>query len=819
MQRHRCRLCLNTLLRAGLSALWISLATLAASGALHAAPQQTTLLLDVEINGAPSNMICRFTLFPGGMIGTTRSELEQLGLRSSAVRTPGELVMLHDFPTLHYSYEERSQRIRITVDTRYRRVQTFDLHNGRDLAGPRAQSGFGAVLNYDFYALLGGTRATQPLGASAFSATLDGRIFSPYGTLSQSAIASLGTASLPPLTRLDTSFRYSDPVTLISSTLGDTISGGLWWTRPIRIGGLQGQTNFSLRPDLVTMALPNLGGTAAVPSTVDVYVNSIHTLSEEVSAGPYALTNIPMVTGAGNAEVVLRDAAGHQTSSVIPFYGSAAVLAPGLDSWSMEVGLPRLSYGSTGDRYASDPVGAATWRRGLLPWLTTEIHAEGGSGVVNGGGGGAIRIGSIGVASLAAAGSTRLGRSGGLGNAEFETNLWGLNISLGSQHSFGDYEDLASATADQTTAALVTGANALDDVIAAPARPSSRQALLIYGSARMPLALDRITLGGRMPFDRASSWGLSLVHQHDAAGDVSKLASISYSRMLPWNVSIFGTAYKDFGTTRSTGMLFGLSIPLGPSVSVAANLSTGAGGPIGSFSAGQSLDPEPGSFGWQVQDTEGAAEYRQGSLAYRSTVATLQAGVSQSRSSVGGTIEATGAVATMAGDIFMSNRINDAFAVVDAGAPGVPVSLENRPIGTTDSAGMLLVPGLRSYQRNRISIDPSSLPVDAEVETTRLLVTPADRAGILVSMKHHKNLMAALLTFVRPDGSFVPAGSWGHLAGGGAFIVGYDGQSFVKTLAPVNHIEIGMGRTKCQAAFPFRPRPGKQVRIGPIQCK
>jgi outer membrane usher protein len=819
MQRHRCRFCPETLLRAGLSALWLCLISLAVTGTLHASPQQTTLLLDVEINGAPANMICRFTLFPGGVIGTTRSELEQLGLQSSAVRAAGALVMLHDFPTLHYSYEERSQRIRITVDNRYRRVQTFDLHNGRDPAAPRAQSGIGAVLNYDVFALFGGTNATRPLGASAVSATLDGRIFSPFGTLSQSAIASLGSTSLPPLIRLDTSLRYSDPATLISAALGDTISGGLWWTRPIRIGGLQGQTNFSLRPDLVTMALPNIGGTAAVPSTVDVYVNSIHALTEQVNAGPYALTNIPMVTGAGNAEVVLRDATGHQTTSVIPFYGSAALLAPGLDSWSVEVGLPRLSYGSTDDRYPATPVGAATWRRGVLPWLTTEIHAEGGSGVVNGGGGGAIRIGSIGVASLAAAGSVFRGRSGGLGNAEFETTLWGLNLSLGSQHSLGDYEDLASATAELGTLALVQGAAALDDLSGNAARPRGRQGMLMYGSARVPLAFDRLTIGGRTPFDPSSSWGFSLVHQRDLAGDVAKLASVSYSRTLPWKVSLFATAFKDFGTAHSTGLLFGLSIPLGPSVTIAANLSTGAGAPTGSISAGQSLEPEPGSFGWQVQDTEGATQYRQGSIAYRSTLATLQAGVSQTRSSVGGTIEATGAVATMAGDIFMSNRINDAFAVVDAGAPDVPVFLENRPIGKTDSQGMLLVPGLRSYQRNRISIDPSNLPVDAEIENTRQLATPADRAGILVSMKHHKNLRAALLTFVRPDGSFVPAGSWGHLSGGGTFIIGYDGQSFIKSLAQVNHIEINLGRNKCVASFPFKPRPGRQVKIGPVICK
>ena len=62
----------------------------------------------------------------------------------------------------------------------------------------------------------------------------------------------------------------------MSYRAGDTISGRtLAWTRPIRLGGLQVQRNFALRPDLVTLPLPSYSGSAAVPSTVDVYVNNI----------------------------------------------------------------------------------------------------------------------------------------------------------------------------------------------------------------------------------------------------------------------------------------------------------------------------------------------------------------------------------------------------------------------------------------------------------------------------------------------------------------------------------------------------------------
>jgi outer membrane usher protein len=129
--------------------------------------------------------------------------------------------------------------------------------------------------------------------------------------------------------RLDTSFRYSDPQRMITYGAGDTINGGLAWTRPVRIGGLQAQSNFLLRPDLVTIPLPSMGGSAAVPSTVDVYINNMKTFSQEVPAGPFGVSNIPLLSGAGNAELVIRDSAGHETKSTLPFYASSSLLYRG----------------------------------------------------------------------------------------------------------------------------------------------------------------------------------------------------------------------------------------------------------------------------------------------------------------------------------------------------------------------------------------------------------------------------------------------------------------------------------------------------------
>ncbi|MGO7251587.1 fimbrial biogenesis outer membrane usher protein, partial [Rhizobium brockwellii] len=86
----------------------------------------------------------------------------------------------------------------------------------------------------------------------------------------------------PRFTRLATTYSYEDPARLVTLRMGDTINGGHAWTRPIRMAGLQIQRSFGMRPDLVTMPVPRLLGSAATPSTLDLFIDRVRTLSADV---------------------------------------------------------------------------------------------------------------------------------------------------------------------------------------------------------------------------------------------------------------------------------------------------------------------------------------------------------------------------------------------------------------------------------------------------------------------------------------------------------------------------------------------------------
>ena len=288
------------------------------AGCCGATEARNNLQLDVVINSVPAGMIGSFVRDADGRIGGTIEELESLGLRPPRRQTPDTVIALDEIPTLQYQYDERTQRILITVDDVGRKPQNFDLRGG-DNGMARAKAGYGAVVNYDLLTSTTPLRTLGSLSLASSSVLLNARLFSPYGTAEQSAILRGGPQQPTEMIRLNSSYRYSDEARLISYTAGDTINGGLAWSRPIRIGGLQAQRNFALRPDLITSPLATLGGSAAVPSTVDVYVNNIKTFSQDVGTGPFSVSNVPLISGAGKAELVIRDSAGHETRSTTPF--------------------------------------------------------------------------------------------------------------------------------------------------------------------------------------------------------------------------------------------------------------------------------------------------------------------------------------------------------------------------------------------------------------------------------------------------------------------------------------------------------------------
>jgi outer membrane usher protein len=235
----------------------------------------------------------------------------------------------------------------------------------------------------------------------------------------------------------------------------------------------------------------------------------------------------------------------------------------------------------------------------------------------------------------------------------------------------------------------------------------------------------------------------------------------------------------------------------------------------------RTMGQQIGDYGWSVGRTQSENAINSAAVSYRASAAKVAARVDQRGSKTRASVTVDGALVAAGGGVFASNRINDAFAIVDAGAPGVEVQHENRPAGRTNGGGKLLLPNLRSYQENHIAIDPADLPLDAVVNTTRTVVVPADRSGIVVNFEVDVDANAALVTFSGPDGKAIAVGASGTTeTGSEPFVVGYDGQTLVEDLKASNRLTLTLpDETTCVATFQYKPQRGKQVSITDAICQ
>ncbi len=762
-----------------------------------------TLLLDVQINGHSISKIGEFTLRDGVLLATP-DELHELGIRSpqglvprssnGQSAKPNGLIALSDLPGLRWRIDQPSQTIYIiaTDDSLLPNIlEGGDRARVQADATPETESGIGATLNYD-------TAATMSSRQAGSSSSLDLRVFSPAGVVSSGMLAYAGagiasTNQAVPLNRtvrLDTLYTFSDVGRMQRYSLGDVITGGLSWTRPVRLTGIQFRSDFSLRPDLVTFPLPSFGGTASVPSTVDVLTNGNLVLSNQVDAGPFEIPQLPVVNGASTVSIMVTNALGQQVSVTRAFYASASLLAPGLHTFSAQAGLVRREWGQVSNNYGR-MAAVGDYSSGLTRNVTFETSVEGTSGTVVAGEGVVLGVGSLGV--LNASVSASAGSSGGGSRASFGAQRLGRVLSFGFSEILASrgFEDVASFNGDTI----------------------QRRLLSVTGG----LELKRLGSLGVSYAETRQDPSLHPLIQQAWLGQHGQVFSASYSHQFS-RLSIYVNEFKDLVTAGSNGLRAGVVVPLGRRRSV--ELSAGSGDLYGEARIQKSA-AEVGDWGYDAYVSGGDVAHAFAQVQHKSPRGLFTGGIDQEGGGTTLRAESQGALSWMDRAVFVSNAIYDSFAVVDTNGLGnVRVLEENRDVGITSAKGRLLVPDLRAFELNHLAINANDVPVDSTLDSEIRNVKPQDRSGIVVRfpirMSH-----AALLRLVDDAGLPLSVGSKAVLhASQTAFPVGYDGEAYVQDLSTLNQVdaELPNGR-KCSVVFSYLPVKGIIPTLGPLRCR
>jgi len=746
-----------------------------------------TLFLDVQVNGHSIGKVGEFTLRQG-MLMARPDELRDLGFRvpESRASETGGLVALSGLPGFSWVLDEKNQVLKVTA-TDSALLPALLQPLGREPDGSRRviESGTGVTLNYD-------TVGTFSGGQKGGSGSFETRAFSPWGIVSSDWLAFAGAGSPTPgatsAIRLDSSYTFADVNSLRRYSLGDFINGGLSWTRPVHLEGVQINSDFSMRPDLVTFPVPTITGSAAVPSTVNVLTDGNLAASSQIAPGPFEVPQLPVVEGAGTISMTVTDAMGQQVTVTQPFYASSTMLAQGLQTFAVQAGLVRRYWGTISDDYGK-LAGAAVFRRGLSQKFTIESSAEGTPGAFMAGVGGVAQVGNLGVVNFAVAPSFGSGHAG----AQFSAGAQriGRVFSLGASAIMADrnYRDVASENGDGVPRKQISAFTGLS--------------LRRFGSGGLAYAAVNMD-PSPVPLQQNANPA-----QH------SQIVSANYSLQIH-HAFLYATEFRDLVNKGSSGLQIGLTIPFGRRNSI-----TASGGSNGSAQIDvQQPAPLVGEWGYQTYISTGNSTHVFAQGQYKSPVGLFTAGIDSDSGVTTLRLETQGAFSFVDGELFPSNAIYDSFAIVDTGAMAhVHVLQENRDVGSTNSSGRLLVPDMRAFDLNQISIAPTDIPPDVTIDVASRQVRPQDRSGVVLKFRI-KFSHGALLRLVDEARVAVPLGSTATLQATGVVVpIGYDGDAYVEDLSPHNQlaVEFPDGR-RCTVSFDYKPVTGEIPSIGPLRC-
>lgn len=737
-----------------------------------------TLLIDVTINTQRLPEIVRAEKLVDGRLALPLAVWQAARLRlpeGGPLSLPDDQrgYALESVPGLTYNLDRGHLSLTITAPATAFAGSAFD--QGRGGVSPPNLSPPGFYFNYDVSA----TGSTSRF--DSYGAFVEGVAFNSWGS-AVSGMILRGDRQRDETIRTETFWRKDLPGPMETLVIGDTVGSGGAWSRPARYAGIRWARDFSLRPGFITAPMPSLSGSAALPSTIDILINNQRQQSERVNPGPFELTNVPVVSGAGEINLIVRDLLGRETVLSQSYYLSPRLLAQGLSDFSLEAGVLRENYGSKSNDYGN-AFAAGTLLYGLTPALTGEGRVElqqkrQAAGLALTG-----LLGTLGAAQAAVAFANADGALSGHYLVSLERSSRGGGGSLCWEYFDRNFKQFASL----------------------PGESRPRQQF----SAGFGMAL----------FKRVST-GINYTYRSTWSGDRFKMVSGSLGLSLPldMNLSAYASMRLDKGHDWSGGV--SLSMPLGTQRMASARTSLSREGrAVTTAEMSQSLPSGPG-LGWRLRASDDRSRQWQAGLTLNTNVGNYNVEAADSTNGPALRLGASGSVGLLAGLPFATRSIGQgSFAVVKVGdLQGVPVYRSNQLAATTNGRGLALVPGLLPYQKNQLTIDPVELPFDIEIRGVKEIALPYARSGVLVEFPVRRS-RNALVLLRRSDGSPVPAGARVTVTPGGQqFIVGKRGEAYLMDLNDSNRLSVQWQGGGCRLDLPLDLKGPSEPRIGPLVC-
>lgn len=616
--------------------------------------------------------------------------------------------------------------------------------------------GTGGFVNYDISAQLAHRE-------NSVGGTFEAGVFSKWGVGIASFVGRWSGKGTE-LVRLDTHWTIDDPARMRSLRFGDAITRGGVGGNPLRFSGIQLARNFAVQPGFVTIPLPSLSGSAALPSVVDIYVNDALRDSRSLRPGPFEITELPIITGSGDVQLIVRDLLGREQLFTQSYYASSSLLRRGLHDYSYEVGFLRRSFGQKSHDYGPLML-SATHRYGVSDKLTAEAHVEASKTVQTAGLAANLVLGSIGHVEITSAASRSAIGEGLSGGIRLERRTRGLSLALSANLNSSRFTSLGWTLERRAPASILQ-------------------------------AFAGIPLG-------SGSVGLSYVRRDSRIEPDVQYASANASLRLGKLASLHLAARKSVMRNGDLSANVAFVLPLGQRTSSSAGAAVTNNRLIFNTAVQRNV-PVGQGVGYDLTASSGDFERIRGRVTAHTNFGAHEGQLSWTDGRMGVRISTAGGLGTVKGDIFTSRKLDQSFAIVKVGDyQNVRVYADNQLVGRTNRRGTVIIPKLRPYDRNRLQIEVADLPLDADVSGDEQTVRPYGRHGILVDFDVNPS-RAALVRVLLDGRTPLPAGSLLKLRGQHReFVSAPGGDVYLTGLSARNVVVASWNGGSCSFELPF----------------
>lgn len=612
---------------------------------------------------------------------------------------------------VNYQIDESRSTLALIADANFFAPIVKDLAS-TDAEGHSLFTSVGAYVNYDVLT----RHVSDTFNNQAF---IEGVAFAPLGILeNQLLVRDLAEKNLDTI-RLNTSFTHHQPQQLYTLKVGDSISRDIALGANVRFAGLQWGTNFALQPNKITVPQPSINGASAIPSTAEIFINNAKRASEKLPVGPFTIQNLPVVTGQGQAKVVVTDILGQEQEIIVPYYVSPQSLRAGLSDYAVQLGVIRQNYGIDSQNYGH-PFASVVHRVGINNQFTLEVEGQLSRHLQMLSYGTVLNFQNLGalhaVAALSSNEDTKQGSALYLAVSRQQPHLnVGANMTVQSR----EYVNIGSFEQQQPN-------HYVGQLFAnIPIRfNGSLSASYSYQQPFDAAKFDFIQANYSVNLGRFGTLAAALTHTFGSKQDT--LTQLNYSLPLGYSTNTYLSLYPEQDRRR---------------LSVQRNLQKGE------------------DWGYSLATERGKVERDEASLLWQNRVGRYALKAEHLNQHTDTEARVSGSVAFLAGEAFLGQRIDKGFAVVQVpDFNNVRIYHDNRLMGKTSNTGTLMIPQLRPYQKNTLRLAVEDLPLDAQLNTATIDVTPTFRSGLYVKFPVKKSY-SATLKLLQVNGQVVPTGA------------------------------------------------------------